>query len=184
MDPDAFIAVCVERPAIHRFPANMARRVQELCRVLASDYDGEGSKVWTEAADGADLYARIGALPGFGDMKINSLAMLLHRRYGVDLPGLEALLPTHPVLGGVTTAEELAAYQAHKRAKKAARERPPRQPFRRRDPGRQRCRIPERQSVTRQADALDEPVLRRVQIQQPGAGPARVAEAVPGARRR
>ena len=46
--------------------------------------------------------------------------MLLHRRYGVDLPGLEALLPTHPVLGGVTTAEELAAYQAHKRAMKAA----------------------------------------------------------------
>ena len=53
-------------------------------------------------------------------MKINSLAMLLHRRYGVDLPGLDALLPTHPVLGGVTTAEELAAYQAHKRAVKAA----------------------------------------------------------------
>jgi uncharacterized HhH-GPD family protein len=120
MDPDAFIAVCVERPAIHRFPANMARRVQDLCRVIASDFDGDGSRVWTDAADGADLYARIGALPGFGDMKSNSLAMLLHRRYGVDLPGLDALLPTHPVLGGVTTAEELAAYQAHKRSMKAA----------------------------------------------------------------
>ena len=101
MDEAAFIAVCVERPAIHRFPANMARRVQELCRVIATDYDGDGSRVWTEAADGADLYARLGSLPGFGDMKINSLAMLLHRRYGVDLPGLDALLPTHPVLGGV-----------------------------------------------------------------------------------
>jgi uncharacterized HhH-GPD family protein len=120
MDPDAFIAVCVERPAIHRFPANMARRVQDLCRVIASDYDGDGSKVWSEARSGADLYARIGALPGFGDMKINSLAMLLHRRYDVDLAGLDALLPTHPVLGGVTTAEELAAYQAHKRSMKAA----------------------------------------------------------------
>jgi uncharacterized HhH-GPD family protein len=120
MDPDAFIAVCVARPAIHRFPAVMARRVQDLCRVLAADYDGDGSRVWTEAADGAHLYARIGSLPGFGNMKINSLAMLLHRRYGVDLDGLDALLPTHPVLGGVTTAEELAAYQAHKRATKAA----------------------------------------------------------------
>ncbi len=120
LDPAAFVAVCVERPAIHRFPANMAGRVQELCRVIADEYGGDGSEVWTEAADGADLYARIGALPGFGDMKINSLAMLLHRRYGVDLPGLDALLPTHPVLGGVTTAEELAACQAHKRAKKAA----------------------------------------------------------------
>jgi uncharacterized HhH-GPD family protein len=118
--PAAFTAICVERPAIHRFPANMARRVQELCRVLATDYGGDGSRVWTEAADGADLYARIGALPGFGQMKIDSLAMLLHRRYGVDLPGLAERLPTHPVLGGVTTAEELAAYQAHKRAKKAA----------------------------------------------------------------
>jgi hypothetical protein len=98
----------------------MARRVQDLCRVIAADYGGDGSRVWAEAADGADLYARIGALPGFGDMKINSLAMLLHRRYGVDLPGLAALLPTHPVLGGVTTAEELSAYQAQKRAMKAA----------------------------------------------------------------
>jgi uncharacterized HhH-GPD family protein len=120
MDPAEFVAVCVQRPAIHRFPANMARRVQDLCRVIATEYDGDGSRVWTDAADGADLYRRIGSLPGFGDMKINSLAMLLHRRYGVDLPGLEALLPTHPVLGGVATAEELASYQAHKRATKAA----------------------------------------------------------------
>jgi uncharacterized HhH-GPD family protein len=120
MDPDDFIAVCVARPAIHRFPANMARRVQDLCRVIATEYDGDASRVWTEASDGADLYARLGALPGFGPMKVNSLAMLLHRRYGVDLPGLAGLLPTHPVLGGVTTAEELSAYQAHKRAMKAA----------------------------------------------------------------
>jgi uncharacterized HhH-GPD family protein len=120
MDQAELIAVCVQRPAIHRFPANMARRVQELCRVIATEYDGDGSRVWTGARDGADLYARLAALPGFGEMKIGSLAMLLHRRYGVDLPGLSALLPEHPVLGGVGTAEELAAYQAHKRAKKAA----------------------------------------------------------------
>ena len=120
LDPAEFIAVCVQRPAIHRFPANMAGRVQELCRMIATEYDGDASRVWTEAADGGDLYARLGALPGFGPMKINSLAMLLHRRYGVDLPDLAGLLPTHPVLGGVTTAEELAAYQAHKRAMKAA----------------------------------------------------------------
>ena len=120
MDQAELIAVCVQRPAIHRFPANMARRVQELCRVIAAEYDGDGSQVWMGARDGADLYARLAALPGFGEMKIGSLAMLLHRRYDVDLPGLAALLPQHPVLGGVATAEELAAYQAHKRAKKAA----------------------------------------------------------------
>jgi uncharacterized HhH-GPD family protein len=120
MDPAAFVAVCAERPAIHRFPAAMAARVQELCRVLARDYDGDGARVWTEAADGADLYARIGSLPGFGEMKIGSLATLLHRSYGIDLPGLAERLPTHPVLGTVGSAEELAAYQAHKRAVKAA----------------------------------------------------------------
>lgn len=120
MDAEEFTAVCCERPAIHRFPAAMATRVQELCRVLAQDYDGNGSRVWTEARDGADLYARLGALPGFGEMKIGSMAVLLHRQYGVELPGLEALLPTHPVLGSVASAEELAVYQAQKRAMKAA----------------------------------------------------------------
>ena len=120
MDPAAFVAVCAERPAIHRFPAAMAARVQDLCRVLDRDYGGDGARVWQEAADGADLYARIGSLPGFGDMKIGSLATLLHRSYGVDLPGLAERLPTHPVLGTVGSAEELAAYQAHKRAMKAA----------------------------------------------------------------
>jgi uncharacterized HhH-GPD family protein len=120
MDPAAFVAVCAERPAIHRFPAAMAARVQELCRVLARDYDGDGSRVWGEAADGADLYDRIGSLPGFGEMKVGSLATLLHRFYGIDLPGLAELLPTHPVLGTVGSAEELAVYQAQKRAMKAA----------------------------------------------------------------
>jgi uncharacterized HhH-GPD family protein len=120
MDPAAFVAVCAERPAIHRFPAAMAARVQDLCRVLARDYDGDGSRVWREATDGADLYARIGALPGFGEMKIGSLATLLHRSYGIDLPGLAERLPTHPVLGTVGSAEELAVYQAEKRAMKAA----------------------------------------------------------------
>jgi uncharacterized HhH-GPD family protein len=120
MDPEAFVAVCCERPAIHRFPAAMAGRVQELCRVLARDYDGDGARVWRDAADGADLYARIGSLPGFGEMKIGSLAVLLRRSYGVELDGLDELLPTHPVLGAVGSAEELAAYQAQKRAMKAA----------------------------------------------------------------
>jgi len=120
MDPAAFVAVCAERPAIHRFPAAMAARVQDLCRALDREYGGDGARVWQEATDGADLYARIGSLPGFGDMKIGSLATLLHKSYGIDLPGLAERLPTHPVLGTVGSAEELAAYQAHKRAMKAA----------------------------------------------------------------
>jgi uncharacterized HhH-GPD family protein len=120
LDPEEFAAVCAERPAIHRFPRAMAGRIQEVCAAVARDYGGDGSRIWREAADGPDLLRRIGGLPGFGAMKVGSLATLLARRYDLDLAGLDELLPTHPVLGAVATAEELAAYQAHKRAAKAA----------------------------------------------------------------
>jgi uncharacterized HhH-GPD family protein len=120
MDPEAFAAVCAERPAIHRFPRAMAGRIQEVCAAVAHDYGGDGSRIWREAADGPDLLRRIGGLPGFGAMKVGSLATLLARRYDLRLAGLEELLPTHPVLGAVGSAEELASYQAGKRAAKAA----------------------------------------------------------------
>jgi uncharacterized HhH-GPD family protein len=120
MDAGEFASVCAERPAIHRFPRAMAGRIQALCETIATDFGGDGAQVWEGAADGADLYRRIGSLPGFGEMKIKSLATLLHRQYGVDLPGLQERLPEHPCLGGVSTPEELAAYQAGKRAAKAA----------------------------------------------------------------
>lgn len=120
LDPEAFAAVCAERPAVHRFPKAMAARIQDLCAVLAERYGSDGSRVWREAADGADLVARLSALPGIGPLKVGSLTTLLHRQLGVDLPGLAELLPAHPTLGGVTTAEELAAYQSWKRAQKAA----------------------------------------------------------------
>ncbi|MGI9117240.1 MAG: HhH-GPD-type base excision DNA repair protein [Gaiellales bacterium] len=121
LDADAFLAVCREQPAIHRFPGTMAARVQDLCHVIAAEYGGDGSRVWREATSGDDLAARLGALPGIGPLKVTSLLVLLARQYGVDLPGLAALLPDHPTLGEVATAEQLAAYQAGKRAAKAAK---------------------------------------------------------------
>jgi uncharacterized HhH-GPD family protein len=68
MDPSELEAVFRQRPAIHRFPGSMARRVQELCTVVADEYGGQADRVWTEARDAADLRKRIGALPGFGAM--------------------------------------------------------------------------------------------------------------------
>ena len=121
MDPDGFLAVCREKPAIHRFPGTMAKRLQDLCAVIAHDYAGDASRIWTDAADGADLAARLGALPGVGAMKVQTIMALLARQYGVELPGLAALLPAQRTLGDVTTAAELADYQAGKRAAKAAR---------------------------------------------------------------
>src|SRR5215469_14018636 len=66
-----------EKPAIHRFPGTMAERVRELAATVAEDYGGRAERVWTEAADPADLKQRIGALPGFGEMKVKSLGAVL-----------------------------------------------------------------------------------------------------------
>jgi uncharacterized HhH-GPD family protein len=106
-----------EKPAIHRFPGSMAARVQELAAIVAAEYGGDASRLWTEAADGKDLRARIGALPGFGEMKIKSLGSVLFNRFGVAVA--EDLVPSHPTLGNVDSAQALADYQAAKRAHKA-----------------------------------------------------------------
>jgi uncharacterized HhH-GPD family protein len=120
MPPDELEAVFREKPAIHRFPGAMAERVQRLCGALAETYGGDGSRVWREAASGQDLVARLGALPGFGDMKVRSLTATLVNRFGVRPQGWEGVMPNHPTLGDVDSAEALERYQAAKRAHKAA----------------------------------------------------------------
>lgn len=117
--PDALEAVFRETPAIHRFPANMAKRVRELCAVVADEYGGDAARLWTEARDATDLEGRIRALPGFGDMKVLALGATLAKRFGVE--AAKPLAPTFMTLGDVDSAEALAAYQAAKRAHKAAR---------------------------------------------------------------
>jgi len=106
-----------EKPAVHRFPGAMAKRVQELAQVVAEDYDGDASRLWTEAADGADLRRRIEGLPGFGEMKVTSLGAVLAKRFGVEQA--RDLVPSHPTLGDVDSPEALTAYQDAKRAYKA-----------------------------------------------------------------
>jgi len=127
MPPDELEAVFRDRPAIHRFPGAMAERVQSLCRYLADTYDGDGSRVWSEATSGQDMAKRIGALPGFGDMKVRSLVATLIKQFGVKPDGWEQVLPSHPTLGDADTPEALAAYQTakreHKRQVRAQRER-------------------------------------------------------------
>ena len=107
-----------EKPAIHRFPGAMAERVRDLAQVVTGEYDGDASRIWSEAKDGPDLKKRIGALPGFGDMKIKSLGAVLAKRFGV--PAAEALVPGHPTLGDVDSPQALADYQAAKKEHKAA----------------------------------------------------------------
>ncbi|MEI8105051.1 MAG: HhH-GPD-type base excision DNA repair protein [Actinomycetes bacterium] len=107
-----------EKPAIHRFPGAMATRVRELAAVITEDYDGDAARIWTDAADSADLERRLSALPGFGPMKVRTIASVLARRFGVA--AAVPLAPDHRALGDVDSPAALAEYQAAKRAKKAA----------------------------------------------------------------
>jgi uncharacterized HhH-GPD family protein len=105
------------RPAIHRFPGSMAKRVNELAAHVRDEYDGHADHVWTEAPDANALRANLEALPGFGEMKVKSLAAVLAKRYGIA--AAQELAPSHRTLGDVDSPQALADYQAAKRAHKA-----------------------------------------------------------------
>jgi uncharacterized HhH-GPD family protein len=117
-DPARLEEVFREKPAIHRFPGNMAKRVQDLAAVVVEDYGGDAERIWSEAADGTELRRRISALPGFGDMKIKAFGAVLAKRFGVEVA--RELDPGHPTLGDVDSPEALEEYQAKKRAYKAS----------------------------------------------------------------
>ena len=106
-----------EKPAIHRFPGSMAKRVQELAAVVDDEYGGKAERVWTDAKDGADLRRRLESLPGFGKMKVTSLGAVLAKRF--DVAAAQDLVPNHPTLGDVDSPQALEDYQAKKRAHKA-----------------------------------------------------------------
>ena len=120
MDPEQLDAAFRTPPALHRFPGNMAKRVRDLCAAIADGYGGDASRVWTEAADARDLHERLIALPGIGEMKAGTIVALLGKRYGIRPAGWDEVVPDHPTLGDVDSAEALAEYQAGKRARKAA----------------------------------------------------------------
>ena len=117
-DPAKLEAIFREKPAIHRFPGNMAKRVQDLASVISDEYGGAAERVWTEAGDADELRRRIAGLPGFGEMKIKAFSAVLAKRFGVGVA--KELAPSHPTLGDVDSLEALEDYQAKKRAHKAS----------------------------------------------------------------
>lgn len=122
LDADKLAATDLEpafrqKPAIHRFPAKMAERVQALAAHIRDRYGGDAARVWTDAHDAEELRANISALPGFGDMKIKALGSVLAKRFGVQVA--RELVPSHPTLGDVDSRQALEDYQAAKRAHKA-----------------------------------------------------------------
>lgn len=105
------------KPAIHRYPGAMAKRVHELAVHVRDEYDGDAARVWTDAADADALRANLAALPGFGEMKVKSIGAVLANRF--DVEAARELVPWHPTLGDVDSPQALAGYQAAKKLHKA-----------------------------------------------------------------
>ena len=121
MDPDRLDKVFRERPALHRFPGNMARRVQAMTQAVVNDYGGDAGAVWREARDGDDLAKRISGLPGFGDMKTKIMISVLAKKFGVKPPGWEKHAASWHSVADVDSPESMAQARAVKREMKAAK---------------------------------------------------------------
>ena len=109
--------VFFEKPVIHRYPRSMAKRVQELAVYVRDHYDGDATRLWSEATDSDELRRNLLALPGFGEMKVKSLGAVLFKHFGVE--AARELVPWHPTLGDVDSPKALEEYQAEKTIHKA-----------------------------------------------------------------
>jgi uncharacterized HhH-GPD family protein len=118
MDPDALDKVFRERPALHRFPGNMARRVQAMCAAVVKDYGGDAASIWRDARSGDELAARIAKLPGFGEMKTQIMVSILAKRFGVTPPGWEKQAASWHSVADVDSAESMAHARDVKREMK------------------------------------------------------------------
>ncbi|GAA3011189.1 HhH-GPD-type base excision DNA repair protein [Streptomyces fulvorobeus] len=129
-DPDAFTALFTAKPALHRYPGSMAKRVQQLCQYLVTEYGGDASAVWADAGTGDELLERLNALPGFGAQKARIFLALLGKQFGVRPTGWrEAAGPygeagSHRSVADITGPESLAEVRAYKQEAKAAGKKP------------------------------------------------------------
>ena len=119
MDPDALAAVFRDRPALHRFPGSMAARTQALCAQVVESYGGDAAGVWNDAADGAELSARIRRLPGFGDQKAKITISVLAKKFGVKPAGWEQFAAGWHTVADVDSPESMEVARETKRKMKA-----------------------------------------------------------------
>ncbi|MFJ3922309.1 HhH-GPD-type base excision DNA repair protein [Streptomyces sp. NPDC090022] len=125
-DPEAFAALLSQKPAVHRYPGAMARRVQQLCAYLVEHYGGDASALWSEVATGAELLARLKALPGFGEQKAKIFLALLGKQWDVrptgwrEAAGAYGEAGAHRSAADITGPESLARVRAYKQEAKAA----------------------------------------------------------------
>ena len=125
MDSEELVAVFCQKPALHRFPASMARRAHEMCVAIANDYDGDAAAIWEGARTGDELFARLRALPGYGEEKSKIFVAILAKRMGVQPEGWEQVAgpfadPEPRSVADIDSAEALEKVRQWKKAKKAA----------------------------------------------------------------
>ena len=120
MDPEDLVEIFREKPALHRFPASMAKRTHQLCVSIAETYAGEAALIWAEAVDGADLYKRLLALPGFGEAKARIFIGLLGKRLDVRPDGWQDQAATWPSIADVEHFDDVLILRQQKRARKEA----------------------------------------------------------------
>ncbi len=125
-DPDAFAALCSQKPAVHRYPGSMAKRIQQLCAYLDEHYDGDVTKVWSDVGSGAELFDRLVELPGFGKQKAQIFLALLGKQLGVQPKGWREAAGAYGEknsfrsVADITGPESLDKVRAFKQAAKAA----------------------------------------------------------------
>ena len=126
-DPDRFIALCSERPAVHRFPGSMGKRLQTMAQAIVDDYDGNAAALWTAGdPDGSEVLRRLKALPGFGEQKAKIFLALLGKQYGVtptgwrEAAGDYGTAGTHMSVADVVDAGSLEKVRSYKKQAKAA----------------------------------------------------------------
>ncbi|TDD84766.1 Fe-S cluster assembly protein HesB [Actinomadura darangshiensis] len=125
-DPERFAALLSEKPAVHRYPGSMAKRVQQLCQYLVDQYDGDAEKVWEGAGSGKELFKRLNGLPGFGKQKAQIFLALLGKQYGIQPEGWREAAGaygdegSHRSVADITGPESLAKVRAFKQEMKAA----------------------------------------------------------------
>ena len=129
-DQEKFAALCAERPAVHRFPGSMAKRIQALAREVVDRYDGNAAALWTQGnPDGTEVLRRLKGLPGFGEQKARIFLALLGKQYGVTPKGWRAAAGeygkagTHMSVADIVDAGSLEQVRSHKKRLKAASKR-------------------------------------------------------------
>jgi uncharacterized HhH-GPD family protein len=124
-NPEKFVALFSERPALHRFPGSMAGRVQAVCQIVLDEYGGKADGIWKKLPDGNTLIKRLSALPGFGEQKSRIFAALLGKQLGVQPEGWRAATSpfgeegSHMSVADISSPETLALVREHKKAMKA-----------------------------------------------------------------